>query len=122
VLRIGDDRVDEIRHEELISNIAVVLQETELFSFSLRENITMMRDVSPLLLERSCEAACLGELIEQLPDGLDTLIGERGYSFPAVNASESVLREPFARTLRYSCWTRRPRRSIRLRSSWSWKD
>jgi len=79
-LRIGDVRVDEIRHEELLSNIAVVLQETELFSFSLRENLTMMRNVSPQLLERSCETACLNELIERLPDGLDTLIGERGYS------------------------------------------
>jgi ABC-type multidrug transport system fused ATPase/permease subunit len=72
--------VDEIRHEELISNIAVVLQETELFSFSLRENITMMKDVPPLLLQRSCETACLSEVIERLPEGLDTLIGERGYS------------------------------------------
>jgi ABC-type multidrug transport system fused ATPase/permease subunit len=79
-LRIGDVPVDEIRHEELISNIAVVLQETELFSFSLRDNITMMRDVSPLLLKRSCEIACLTEVLERLPDGLDTLIGERGYS------------------------------------------
>jgi ABC-type multidrug transport system fused ATPase/permease subunit len=79
-LRIGDVPVDEIRHEELISNIAVVLQETELFSFSLRENITMMKDVSPLLLQRSCETACLSEVIERLPEGLDTLIGERGYS------------------------------------------
>ncbi len=46
-LRIGDVPVDEIQHEELVSNIAVVLQETELFNFSLRENITMMRDVPP---------------------------------------------------------------------------
>ena len=54
--------VSEIRHEELISNVAVVLQETELFNFSLRENITMMRDVSPALLQRSCEIACLTEV------------------------------------------------------------
>jgi len=79
-LQIGDIPVHEIRHEELVSNVAVVLQETELFNFSLRENITMMRDVSPALLERSCDIACLGDVIARLPDGLDTLIGERGYS------------------------------------------
>ena len=79
-LRIGDVPVDEIQHEELISNIAVVLQETELFSFSLRDNITMMRDVPPRLLERCCETACLSEMIDRLPEGLDTMIGERGYS------------------------------------------
>ena len=79
-LQIGDVPVDEIRHEELVSNIAVVLQETELFNFSLRENITMMRDVPPALLERSCEIACLGDVIARLPDGLDTVVGERGYT------------------------------------------
>ena len=34
----------------------------------------------PLLLQRSCETACLSEVIERLPEGLDTMIGERGYS------------------------------------------
>jgi ABC-type multidrug transport system fused ATPase/permease subunit len=79
-LQIGDVPISEIRHEELVSNIAVVLQETELFNFSLRENITMMRDVPPALLQRSCEIACLTDVISRLPDGLDTVVGERGYS------------------------------------------
>src|SRR5215471_14419520 len=80
MLQIGNVPVHEIRHDELIANFAVVLQETELFNFSLRENITMMRDLSPALLQRSCDIACLGDVIARLPDGLDTLIGERGYS------------------------------------------
>jgi ABC-type multidrug transport system fused ATPase/permease subunit len=79
-LQIGDVPVHEIRHEELISHVAVVLQETELFNFSLRENITMMRDVPPKLLQRSCDIACLTDVIERLPDGFDTIVGERGYS------------------------------------------
>ncbi len=79
-LQIGGVPIDEIRHEVLVANMAVVLQETELFNFSLRENITMMREVSAALLGRSCEIACLDEVISRLPDGLDTMIGERGYS------------------------------------------
>ncbi len=79
-LEVGGVPVDEIQHEQLVSNMAVVLQETELFNFSLRENITMMRDVSPALLEHTCEIACLGDVITGLPDGLDTFIGERGYA------------------------------------------
>jgi ABC-type multidrug transport system fused ATPase/permease subunit len=79
-LQIGSVPVSEIRHEQLVSNIAVVLQETELFNFSLLENITMMRDVPPALLQRSCEIACLTDVIARLPDGLETVIGERGYS------------------------------------------
>jgi ABC-type multidrug transport system fused ATPase/permease subunit len=79
-LQIGDAPVHEIQHEELVSNIAVVLQETELFNFSLRENITMMRDVPAAALQRCCAIACLSDVIARLPDGLDTLIGERGYA------------------------------------------
>jgi ABC-type multidrug transport system fused ATPase/permease subunit len=60
--------------------MAVVLQETELFNFSLRENITMMRDVPAALLERACDVACLNDVIGRLPEGLDTIVGERGYS------------------------------------------
>jgi ABC-type multidrug transport system fused ATPase/permease subunit len=79
-LQIGETPIDQIQHDELISHTAVVLQETELFNFSLLENITMMRDVSPALLRRSCEIACLGDVIDRLPDGLDAVVGERGHS------------------------------------------
>jgi len=79
-LQFDDVSVDEIRHEELVSNIAVVLQETELFNFSLRENITMMREAPSQILQRSCNIACLNDVIARLPEGLETMIGERGYS------------------------------------------
>jgi ABC-type multidrug transport system fused ATPase/permease subunit len=79
-LLIGDVPLHEIRHEDLLSNIAVVLQETELFNFSLRENITMMRDTPPAVLQHCCDIACLGDVIAQLPDGLETVVGEHGYS------------------------------------------
>jgi ABC-type multidrug transport system fused ATPase/permease subunit len=79
-LQIGNVAIDQIPHEELISNMAVALQETELFHLSLRENITMMRDTSPELLERACQIACLSDVIARLPNGLDTMVGERGYS------------------------------------------
>ncbi|MBS1210725.1 MAG: transporter family protein [Proteobacteria bacterium] len=80
VLKIGDAPISEIRHEDLTSNVAVVLQETELFNFSLKENLTMMREVAPALLQRACEIACLEDLIARLPEGLDTMVGERGYA------------------------------------------
>lgn len=56
-LQIGEVPVREIQHEELVSNIAVVLQETELFNFSLRENITIdarRSDRRPAALLRDC--------------------------------------------------------------------
>lgn len=79
-LKIGNTPVSEIRHETLTSNVAVVLQETELFNFSLRENLSMMREIDPELLLRACRIACLDELIARLPEGLETLLGEKGYA------------------------------------------
>lgn len=79
-LKIGEQSLQAIKHEELIANTSVVLQEAELFNLSLRENITMMRNVDPQLFMQACEIACLVELIARLPNGIDTLIGERGYA------------------------------------------
>jgi ABC-type multidrug transport system fused ATPase/permease subunit len=39
-----------------------------------------MRDVPTDLLGRACNIACLAEVIAGLPDGLDTMVGERGHS------------------------------------------
>ena len=78
VLQIGETPVAGISHDALIANVGVVLQETELFNVSLRDNITMMREVSPSLFERACTIACLDGVVAKLPDGVDTIIGERG--------------------------------------------
>src|SRR5262249_10199850 len=43
-------------------------------------NVTMMRDVPAGVLQRACEVACLTDVIGRLPDGLETVIGEHGYS------------------------------------------
>jgi ABC-type multidrug transport system fused ATPase/permease subunit len=79
-LRIGGSPISEIKHEELVSNVAVVLQETELFNFSLKDNITMMRELDPLHLKKACEIACLEDIIARLPEGLETMLGEKGYT------------------------------------------
>lgn len=79
-LEVGKVAVADIRHAELTANVAVVLQETELFNLSLLENISMMREVDPVLLERACRIACLEDLIERLPQGLETAVGEKGYA------------------------------------------
>lgn len=77
--RIDDENYYDISHEEIIKNIAVVLQETELFNFSLRDNITIMREIDQNLLNFAIEVSSLKKIIDRLPDGLETLIGEKGY-------------------------------------------
>ncbi len=69
----------DISHEDLMRHVSVVLQETELFNMSLQDNITMMRDLDPVLLERAIEVSQLREVIDKLAQGVDSLIGEKGY-------------------------------------------
>ena len=68
-----------IAHNETLGNITVVLQETELFNLSLRDNITMMRGEDSELLNKAIKISQLEEVINKLPNGLNSLIGEKGY-------------------------------------------
>ncbi len=77
--RIGDKKYYDISHEDLIKNVAVVLQETELFNLSLRANVTGLKNIDADLLEISLEISQLKDVIKKLPDGLNTLVGEKGY-------------------------------------------
>ncbi len=77
--KIGEKDYYSISHNETLSHITVVLQETELFNLSLRENITMMRGENDELLDQAVEISQLTEVIAKLPEGLDSMIGEKGY-------------------------------------------
>lgn len=76
---IGNTNFYDISNEEILKHITVVLQETELFNVSLLENVTMFKEVDATLLETSISTACLDEVIKTLPEGLDTVIGEKGF-------------------------------------------
>ena len=58
--------------------VEMVPQNTVLFSGSIKDNITYGMDVSNEKLDEIIDAACLREVIERLPDGIDTNIGEHG--------------------------------------------
>ena len=97
-LTIGAQDIAAIRHDELVGQTAVVLQETELFNLSLRENITLSRDVTEADFARACRIACLDELIARLPDGVETLVGEKGHVLSGgerqrVGIARAVLRD-----------------------------
>lgn len=79
VFKIGDKSYYSISHNETLSHITVVLQETELFNLSLRDNITMMRGEDMELLNQAVDISQLKDVINKLPEGLDSMIGEKGY-------------------------------------------
>ena len=65
--------------EEVRSSVAVVTQRPLLFSETLRENLLAgCPDASPTEIELACRRAGVSTFVDLLPDGLDTLIGERG--------------------------------------------
>jgi len=79
--RVCIDGVDvrEVTLESLRSQIGIVLQETTLFSGTLRENIAYGRPEASLEeVEEAARAAQVEDFVRELPEGYDTVIGERG--------------------------------------------
>jgi ATP-binding cassette, subfamily B, bacterial len=71
--------IRDIRLDSLREQISIVLQDVFLFHGTVRENILFGRpEASEAEMIAAAQAANAQEFIEQLPDGYDTLIGERG--------------------------------------------
>lgn len=65
--------------ESLRNNIAVVFQDNYLFDASIKENILLgNQNATEKQLQTAVESACLADFIKELPQGLDTKIGESG--------------------------------------------
>jgi ATP-binding cassette subfamily B protein len=80
VLLDGVD-VRDLRLNELRAAVGVVSQEPFLFSMTVRENIAYGRpDASDEQVRHAAELAQAATFVEALPDGYDTVIGERGYT------------------------------------------
>ena len=78
-LYIDDKSIDDINLSEYRHHISVVPQTSILFAGSIRENITYgLSHYSEEDLQRVCEMANINEFLKDLPNGLDTYVGERG--------------------------------------------
>ncbi|MDA8348215.1 MAG: lipid A export permease/ATP-binding protein MsbA [Pseudomonadota bacterium] len=75
---IDDRDVRDYELKALREQIAVVSQEVTLFDDTIRNNIAFGREVSEHALERAAEAAHVLEFAAALPQGLDTMVGDRG--------------------------------------------
>jgi ATP-binding cassette subfamily B protein len=79
-VEIDDVDVRRIRLKSLGEIIGVVTQETYLFHASVRANLLYARpEATDAELEAATRAAAIHDRIQELPDGLDTIVGERGY-------------------------------------------
>ncbi len=79
VIRLFGQDLREYQLDELRRRIALVAQDTYLFNDTLRANVLLARpDADDAALRTALERAALDELVAALPDGLDTVVGERG--------------------------------------------
>jgi ATP-binding cassette subfamily B protein len=79
-VRIDGIDVRDIRLESLGEIMGMVTQETYLFNSSVRDNLRYGKpDATDEELEAAARAAHIWERIDEMPDGFDTVVGERGY-------------------------------------------
>ena len=75
---IGNENIKDLRFKNLRSYFSLVTQDTVLFDGSISENIKYNSKLSNKSIEKFAELACVDEVIEKLPQGLNTQIGENG--------------------------------------------
>ncbi|MFF9483097.1 ABC transporter ATP-binding protein [Streptomyces sp. NPDC014733] len=79
-VRIGGIDVRELTADSLRDTLGMVTQDGHLFHDTIRENLLLARDgATEDDLWDALGRARLAELVRSLPDGLDTVVGERGY-------------------------------------------
>jgi ATP-binding cassette subfamily B protein len=100
--RVTIDGVDvrELSFASLAETVGLVSQDTYLFHATVRENLRFARpDATDAELEAAARAAQIHDLIASLPDGYETMVGERGYRFSGgekqrIAIARVVLRNP----------------------------
>lgn len=80
-IEVDGQRLDAAMWRRWQRRIGYIPQQVYLCDDTLRRNIAFGRpdaEIDPARLQRALEAACLSELVGTLPEGLETLVGERG--------------------------------------------
>ncbi len=97
-ITINGAEISTITTQALSRMTAWIGQRPVLFAASIRDNIRFGRDdASEAQIEAAAAAAGLGKLLQQLPNGLDTLIGEDGYGLSGGQAQRVAIARAFVR-------------------------
>jgi ATP-binding cassette subfamily B protein len=97
---IGGTDIRDLSFQALSDLVGVVSQETYLFHESVRENLRFAKpDATDEEVEAAAEAARIHHVIAALPEGYDTIVGERGYRFSGgekqrIAIARTILRNP----------------------------
>src|SRR5438445_588646 len=99
-ITVGGVDIRDLSFQALSELVGVVSQETYLFHESIRENLRFAKpDATDEEIETAAEAARIHHVIAALPEGYDTVVGERGYRFSGgekqrIAIARTVLRNP----------------------------
>ncbi|MHB9146801.1 MAG: ABC transporter ATP-binding protein [Symbiobacteriia bacterium] len=89
-----------VTQQSLREHISVVTQDPFLFHATVRENLLLAKpDATDAELAEACRKAYIHDLIAGLPEGYDTLVGERGYRFSGgerqrLSIARAILKDP----------------------------
>ena len=79
-VRIGGHDVRDVQQSSLRAAVGVVTQDPHLFHDTVRANLALARpEATDEEITEALRTAQLAELLESLPDGLDTVVGDRGH-------------------------------------------
>ena len=99
-ISIGGIDIRDLSFQALSDLVGVVSQETYLFHETVRENLRFAKpDATDEEIEAAAEAARIHHVIAALPDGYETVVGERGYRFSGgekqrIAIARTILRNP----------------------------
>jgi ATP-binding cassette subfamily B protein len=99
-ISIGGVDLRDLSFQTLTGLVGVVSQETYLFHASVRENLRFAKpDATDEEIESAAQAAQIHDLIASLPEGYETVVGERGYRFSGgekqrIAIARTILRNP----------------------------
>jgi len=99
---IGGTPLKKMKRQSYINHVAVVLQDTELFDMTLKENIEIAAAEKPEnenLLEEVIRSSHLEEVVNELSKGVDTVVGEKGIKLSGgqkqrVGIARALYRQP----------------------------
>ena len=79
-IEVGGIDIRELTMKSLRENIGVVMQDAHLFHDTIGENLRYAKpDATEAEMQAACEAAQIWSLVSSLPNGFDTMVGERGH-------------------------------------------
>jgi len=79
-IEIDGHDIRDLTLESLRNSIGVVMQDAHLFHESIAENLRYAKnDATEKEMQAACESAQIWQLVQSLPNGLDTMVGERGH-------------------------------------------